>query len=117
MRDHLGSVARYSELEEAISEINPVGQVLGEDMPQRRALLLWLADYRISGEWVVDVEIESITGLLLRSMTEGKKKADLDAVARQLKRLRVREELQLPWIASQSDFQIVDGKLMRIAGE
>ena len=83
-------------------------------MPHRRALLFQLAGFRVSAEWVVDVEIDDIVNALLRGLTESGS-ADLDVLDRQLARLRVPEDLRLAWIVEQSGYHVVDGELVRIA--
>ncbi len=113
LRDRLGPLSRPHDLSDAIATIDPAERTMPESMPHRRALLLQLAGFRVSAEWVVDVEIEGIIEALLRGLTESGP-AELDALARQLARLGVREELRFSWIVGQPGFRVVDGDLVRI---
>lgn len=112
LRDRLGAVARRDELDRAFAELDP-GQVLKPGVhQQRRALLLWLCNYRVGDEWVLGPDIESLTDIILTSVADGEQ-TDLDAASRHLARLGVREELQLVWILSRSGFRIIDGQIVR----
>jgi hypothetical protein len=112
MRDRLGAVAQPKELRKVLGTIDRDGEALTKAMPHRKALLLKLAGYRLSAEWVLDTEIENLTKLVLDALTE-RGPVDLDSVDRQLTRLGVRKDLQLPWITSQLGFRIADGKLVQ----
>lgn len=99
MRSRLGAVARPDELPGVLAAIDPGGLALPGDRPQRSALLLWLADYQVSGEWILGPDIVALTDVVLTAVSEGGS-ANLDRVGRQLLWLGVREELQLQWIMS-----------------
>jgi hypothetical protein len=116
LQERLGALVRPQELDRALIELDPADTAFPEDMPHRRALLLSLAGFRSSAEWVVDVEIEGIVEALLKGLTESGP-ADLDGIDRQLARLGIQEELRLPWIVSHPGFQVADGRLARIDGE
>ena len=112
MREQLGSVALSRELEAVLEVLDPTGAVLSDDLLHRRALLLQLSGYRISGEWVLGPDIELLTMAVLAGLTESGR-ADLDFVGRHLARLEIRRVLQVPWIISQPGFQVVDGEILR----
>ncbi len=112
LHGRLGSVAHPTELRDAIAEIDHAGEALPDDMPHRLALLLRLAEYHVSDEWVLGPDIESLTKTVLSTLTESGS-SDLERTARHLTQLGVRAELQLPWIVSQYGFRIVDGDLVR----
>jgi Bacterial RNA polymerase, alpha chain C terminal domain len=111
LKGRLGAVARTSELRQALAELDPDGDVLPDEMPQRSALLLRLAGYSVSDEWVLGSDIEDLTKTVL-STSVASRSIGLDAIERQLAELGVREELQLPWIISQYGFRIIDGELV-----
>ncbi|MGV1048849.1 MAG: hypothetical protein ACOYD4_10050 [Solirubrobacterales bacterium] len=113
IRERLGAVARTEEIKGALAAIDPDGSAMPAALPHRHMLLLHLAEYRISGEWVLAPDIESLTRVVLDALADSAS-ADLDAVGRHLTRLGVRDELQLPWIVCQLGFQIVDGELRRL---
>ena len=112
VRGRLGAVARPTELEGAFLAVDPDGRALSPSLPYRRGLLLQLAAYRTTEEWVLGPDIESLTRIVLTASVEGDH-ADLDAVGRHLSRLGVREEMQLPWILGQWGFRLIDGKVVR----
>ncbi len=116
LKSRLGPLAQPQDLNEALATIDPAEKVMPESMPQRRALLLRLAGLRLSSEWVVDVEMESIIEALLRGLTENGP-VELEVLGGHLTRLGFRETLRLPWIAGQPGFQMLDNKLTRIAEE
>jgi hypothetical protein len=116
MQDRLGSAARRNVFEEFLVEVDPHRKVFSDRMLHRRALLLWLAHYCHSTEWITAQEIGGITRAILDALTEHGP-AELDAVERHLKRIGVREDQQLPWIASQPGFRIFDGAVECVAGE
>jgi hypothetical protein len=111
VRRRLGSVARPGELDEVFAALDHSGEALPPHMPHRRALLLWLGDYRLTEEWVLGPDIELLTKVILSSFADSGS-ASLDAANRQLSLLGIREELQLPWILSQRGFRIIDGELV-----
>jgi hypothetical protein len=110
LRDRLGSVARPHELDDALAAIDVDSRVLPSHLPHRSALLLRLGEYRVTGDWILDREIEDLTSAVLAAALS-KHSADVNAVARHLSRLGVREEMQLPWLASRRGFQVIDGRL------
>jgi hypothetical protein len=112
VRDRLGAVAWTEELEGVFEVIDPDGTALPAALSHRRVLLLRLADYRISGRWVLGPDIESLTRVVLAALTDETGSAGLDLIGRHLARLGVREEVQLPWIAQQVGFRIVDGEVL-----
>lgn len=112
IRGRLGAVARTDEIQGAFAAIDPDGSAMPAALPHRHALLLDLAGYRTSGEWILAPDIESLTRVVLDALADSES-ADLDAVGRHLTGLGVRDELQLPWILGQVGFQIIDGELMR----
>jgi Bacterial RNA polymerase, alpha chain C terminal domain len=109
IRHHLGSVAHPQELDEVFSALDPDSRVLSSQ--HRRALLLWLGDYRLTEEWLIGPDIEALTGVILDALVASGP-ASLDAACRQLALLGVREELQVPWILSRHGFRVIDGKLV-----
>lgn len=111
LRDRLGSVARPQELDDAWAAIDADSRALPSDLPHRTALLLRLGDYRVTDHWILDRDVEELTRIVLAAALS-KDSADVDAVARHLSRLGVREELQLPWLASRHGFRIIDGSLI-----
>jgi hypothetical protein len=113
VRGRLGAVARPDEIQGAFAAIDPDGSAMPAVLPHRHALLLDLAGYRTSGEWILAPDIESLTRVVLDALANSES-ADLDAVGRHLTGLGVRSELQLPWILDQVGFQIIDGELMRL---
>lgn len=112
VQERLGSVAFKKELEHALESVDPTGGVLSDALPHRRVLVLKLADYRISGEWVLGPDIELLTKAVLDGLTENGP-ADLDFVGRHLGRLGIRKVLRMPWIINQPGFQIADGRVLR----
>jgi hypothetical protein len=111
LQGHLGSVARPEELKTAFSAVDPGGRALPAYLPHRRVLLLQLGGYRVSKEWVLGPNIESITTCVLEAVVKDGT-AGLDTVGRHLSRFGIREELQLPWILSRHGFRIVDGAVV-----
>jgi hypothetical protein len=114
VRARLGAVSRPHEPDLAFEAIDPDGVALRASSPHRGALLLLLADYRISGEWVLGLDIESLTRIVLLGLDDDEEGADLEAVRRHLSRLGIREEIQLPWIAHQHGFRIFDGRVFEL---
>lgn len=110
LRARLGSVARPRELDDALAAIDVDSQALPDHLPHRVALLLRLGEYRVTDHWVLDRDIEELTSAVLTAALRADF-ADVEAVARHLSRLGIREELQLPWLASRHGFQIIDGRL------
>jgi hypothetical protein len=111
VRDRLGAVAWTEELDGAFEAIDPDGTALPAALSHRRALLLLLAEYRISGRWVLGPDIENLTRVVLAALSDESGSAGLDRVGRHLARLGIREDVQLPWIAHQIGFRIVDGEV------
>jgi hypothetical protein len=111
MRERLGSVASLRDLDEAREAID--SRALPSHLPHRVPLLLKLGSYQVKGEWVLDHDIEALTGAVLAAAL-GNSSDDVDAVARHLSRLGIREELQLPWLTSRHGFKIVDGRLIAL---
>jgi Bacterial RNA polymerase, alpha chain C terminal domain len=112
LRSELGVLARRPDLEQALATIDPTRIAVPDDKPHRVELILQLAGYRISAEWVVDIEVEDIINTLVKGATE-RGAADLKILDRQLARLGVREELRLPWLVSQPGFLVADQRLVR----
>lgn len=110
LRVRLGSVARPQELDDALAAIDADSQVLSDHLPHRVALLLRLGEYQVTEHWILARDIEELTSVVLSAALEAAS-ADVDIAARYLSRLGVREKLQLPWLASRHDFQIIDGTL------
>jgi hypothetical protein len=114
IRDRLGAVAQTEDLDGAFTAIDPDRIALPAVLPHRRILLLQLADYRISGQWALGPDIESLTRVVLEALADSES-ADLGTVGRHLSRLGVREEVQLPWIVYQWGFRILDGEVLRLS--
>jgi hypothetical protein len=112
LRDRLGSVAPSSELTRTFTSVDPTGMVLSDGLPHRRILLLRLAGYRLTDEWVLGPDIESLTRAVLAGLTDDGP-LDVDLARGSLSQLGIRAELQLAWIISQREFRVVDGKLTR----
>jgi hypothetical protein len=53
LRERLGAIARSDELYEAFADLDPGRSLEPGAHAHRRALLLWLSDYRVGREWVV----------------------------------------------------------------
>ncbi|MGN6217398.1 MAG: helix-hairpin-helix domain-containing protein [Solirubrobacterales bacterium] len=113
LRARLGSVARPQDLDEAKAVIDVDSRALPNHSAHRLALLLKLGEYRVTDQWILDRDIEELTRVVLEALS--KPSADIDDVGRHLSRLGVREELQLPWLASRYGFEIVDGRLITCA--
>jgi hypothetical protein len=113
MRTWLGSVARPQDLDDAQAAIGIDSRALPSHLPHRLSLLLRLGGYRVTREWILDRDIEALTGAVL-AVALSNYSGDLDAVGRRLSLLGVREELQLPWLASRHGFKIVDGRLVAL---
>ncbi len=111
LRSRLGSVARPDDLRRAFAALDPDGQTLPEPVGHRRALLLWLCGYRVTDEWILEPEIESITDAVLEGLLRSGN-TDLDVVCSHLARIQIREELQVPWILSRHGFRIIDGEVV-----
>jgi len=116
LKDGIGVLARPQDLESTLAAIDPLERAMSKDAPQRRALLLLLAGYRMTDDWVIDVEIAEIVDGLLKGLTETGP-ADLDAVDRLLARLGVQKDLRLSWVVAQPDYRIVEQKLVRVGGD
>jgi Bacterial RNA polymerase, alpha chain C terminal domain len=114
IRHRLGSVAHLREVDDAFTALDSRGEALLRSAPHRRNMLLWLADYRLDGEWLLGPDIESLTTVILSTFANSGS-SSLDAAGRQLALLGVREEVQVPWILSQHGFRAIDGKLVDTA--
>ncbi|MBS1882244.1 MAG: hypothetical protein JSS97_04730 [Actinobacteria bacterium] len=112
LRARLGALARPAELRRAFAALDREGTVLTDAIGHRRALLLRLAPYRVTEEWVMGPEVEELTDVVLSAAT-ARSGADPDTVAHQLAALGIREELQLPWIVGRHGFRLIDGRLVR----
>ncbi|HMI82330.1 MAG TPA: hypothetical protein VK480_11120 [Solirubrobacterales bacterium] len=111
LQDRLGALARPSEFDDLIAALNrDVGGLSGR-MSQRRALLLHIAEYRESDDWILGPDIEKLTATVIDALS-GEGSSDVDLVGRHLSRLGIREHLQLPWLASQFGYRIIDGGLV-----
>lgn len=113
LRERLGAVARSGELDDAFANLDPGHPAGPRTKALRRALLLWLCDYRVAEEWVVGPDIESLTDVVLAAVANGEQ-TDLDAVSRHLTLLGVREEMQLGWILSRGGFRIIDRRIVSV---
>lgn len=112
MQSRLGSAALLNDLRDALLFLDPDGIVFSDALPHRQALLLYLGGYRISGEWVLAPDMESLTMAVLDRLTENGP-VDLEPVNTHLAQLGVREVLRLPWIISQPGFRVVDDRLVK----
>jgi hypothetical protein len=112
MQSRLGSVALLNDLRDALISLDTDGVVFSDAFPHRKALLLHLGGYRISGEWVLAPDMESLTMAVLDRLTEDGP-VELEPVDTHLAQLGVRKVLRLPWIISQPGFRIVDDQLVK----
>jgi hypothetical protein len=112
MQGRLGSVALLNNLRDVLTFLDADGIVFSDALPHRQALLLHLGGYRISGEWVLAPDIESLTTAALDRLTEDGP-AELEPVDAHLARLGVRKVLRLPWVISQPGFRVVDDRLVK----
>jgi hypothetical protein len=113
--DRVGSLATPPETDSLFAAIHRESEALGREKPHRRALLLWLGGYLLTEEWVLSRDLDRITGVLLQALV-GSSSSDIDRAATYLTKLGVREHLQLPWLASQFGYRIVDGKMVPAPG-
>ena len=111
LRVRIGSLARTEELEEILIELDPAGRAF-EPAPHRRALLLLLAGYKTSAEWVRSAGLDSQTDKMLMARTEAGP-VRLEDCRGELSRLGVREELSRPWLTSRPCFRIVGDHVAR----
>ena len=107
----IGSLALPSEVDSLFASLHRDSGALGRDKPYRRILLLWLGGYVVADEWVLSRDLDRITGVLVQALV-GDESAEIERVTSYLTKLGVREHLQLPWLASQHGYQIVDGRLI-----
>jgi hypothetical protein len=114
IRHRLGSVAHHREVDDAFTALDSRGEALLRSAPHRRNMLLWLAEYRLDGEWLLGPDIKSLTKVILSTFANSGS-SSLDAASRQLALLGVREEVQVPWILGQHGFRVIDGKLVDTA--
>ena len=111
LREILGAVARSEELDGAFAELDRNDTFAPGAHDHRRALLLWLCDYRTDQDWILGPDIEGLTDVILAAVAKSKH-ADLEAATRQLTLLGVREEMQLGWILSRVGYRIVDSRIV-----
>jgi hypothetical protein len=115
IEERIGSLARPSEINSLFASLQRESGALGRDKPGRRTLLLWLGGYLVTEEWVLSRDLDVITAALLDALV-GSSSCKIDHVATYLAKLGVREHLCLLWLASQSGYRIVDGKLFPAGG-
>jgi hypothetical protein len=109
LRETLGAVARSDELDEAFADLDP-GDTLDLSQTHRRALLLWICEYRTDGEWILGPDIGNLTDVILAAVAK-RERAEFDAATRHLTLLGVRDEIQLRWILSRVGYRIVDDQI------
>lgn len=115
IEERIGSLATPPETDSLFTALHRESAALGRDKPHRRTLLLWLGGYLLSEEWILSRDLDLITEVLLQALV-GSSSSDIDRVAAYLTKLGVREHLQLPWLASQYGYRIVDGRLIPTGG-
>jgi hypothetical protein len=108
--DRLGPVAWVEELDAAIAELDP--DRLVPAAPHRRALLLFLMGYEISGGFVQPAGLEARALEALRGLTESGP-VDLDRWDPALAGLGIRAGLRHVWLDSRSGFHVLGGRLAR----
>jgi hypothetical protein len=106
-----GSLATPPEMDSVFTDLHRESGSLPRTKAHRRGLLLWLGDYLVTEGWVLSRDLEIITKALLDALVADSS-ADVDRVADCLGKLGVREHLQLPWLATQRGYRILDGKLV-----
>lgn len=116
LKDGIGALGRPHDLERTLAEVDPLERAMPKGAPQRRSLLLLLANLRETHDWIIDVEIEEIVLGLFKGLTEAVP-ADLDVVDRLLARLGIKKDLRIPWVVAQPGYRITEQKLMRIDGD
>jgi hypothetical protein len=107
----LGAVAHSNELDEAFANLDRGHTLELPTHAHRRALLLWLCDYRTEMEWILWPDIEDLTDVILAAVAK-RERSELDAATRHLTRLGVRDGIQLRWILSRVGYRIVDDQIV-----
>lgn len=113
LKKRLGLLARPSELEEELATIHQATEALPKEAPQCRALLLYVARYRETEEWILGPDVETVTTALINAFAE-EDAADVERISTHLASFGIREHLQLPWLASQYGYRIIDGTLLPV---
>ncbi|HET9677679.1 MAG TPA: hypothetical protein VFP21_09265 [Solirubrobacterales bacterium] len=111
LKKRLGLLAHPSELKEELASIHRETEALPKEAPQRRALLLYVAEYRETEEWVLGPDVETVTVGLINAFA-GKDAAEVERISTHLTSFGIREHLQLPWLANQYGYRIIDGTLV-----
>jgi hypothetical protein len=111
LSERLGSAADLRELSDVLTGLDVDGCAFAE-APHRKALLLHLADYRVSGTWVHEVELDTRTDALLIALTEDGP-ASLEQCFLELGRLGVRDGIRLSWIEGRPGFRVAGELLVR----
>lgn len=111
MESQLGSLALPAELFEILDALHRTTGALPERRPSRRTLLLRIAQYRVTQEWILGPDVEKLTAAVITAFAK-KGATDIDRLAKYLSVLGIREHLQLPWLASQPGYRIVNGTLV-----
>jgi hypothetical protein len=113
LKSRLGLLARPNELDEELAFLHRATEALPNEKPQRRALLLYVAKYRETEEWILGPDVETVTAGLLNSFAkEGA--AGVERISPHLASFGIREHLQLPWLASRPGYRIIDEKLLPV---
>lgn len=68
IRHRLGAVAHLREVDNAFTALDGRGEALLRSAPHRRNMLLWLADYRLDGEWLLGPNIDCLTKVILSAL-------------------------------------------------
>lgn len=113
LKKQLVSLAHPAELERALAALHRETGALHREMPQRRALLLDLAQYRVTEEWILGPDVEKLTIAVINAFAGGES-VEVEAVAPHLSTFGIREHLQLPWLAGQHGYRILDGRLVPV---
>jgi hypothetical protein len=115
LKDRLGSLARPAELDESLAILHRDTGALPKNAPQRQRLLLHIAKYRVSEEWILGPDVETLTPAIINAIA-GDESADVETIAGHLSAIGIREHLQLQWLASQPGYRIVAGELVPTDG-
>jgi hypothetical protein len=107
----LGPAAPLRELYDVLTEVDTDGRAFA-GAPHRRALLLHLAGYRVSGAWVHKVAFDTRTDALLAALTKDGP-VSLERCLLKLNKLGLRDGVGRDWIGSRSGFRVVEKLLVR----